>query len=120
MRMRSGESFIMRNFIVGTVHTHIVRGIKSKRLRCAHHVARVKGRSAFKILTGLTGKRPLRKLRHRWENNIRMDIKERGVNMRNWIDSAQDRDYWSILVNVALNLGFHKPWSNFQRTFLSV
>ena len=51
------------------------------------------GRSAFNILTGKpTGKRPLRRARLRWEDNIRMDLKEI-VNMRNWLGSAQDRDY---------------------------
>ena len=40
----------------------------------------------------------------RWEDNIKMDLKEIGVNMRSWIDSAQDRDYWRALVNAALNL----------------
>ena len=33
-----------------------------------------------------------------------MDPEEIGVNMRNWVDSIQDRDYWRNLVNVALNL----------------
>jgi hypothetical protein len=47
--------------------------IKSRRLRWAGHVARMEeGRSAFKILTE---KRPLGRLRHRWEDNIRMDLK---------------------------------------------
>ena len=45
------------------------------------------GRSAFKMLTGKpTIKRLLGRPRRRWENNIRMDFKEMGVNMRNWID----------------------------------
>ena len=39
------------------------------------------------------GKRPLGKPRRRWEENIRMDLKEIGINMRNWLDSARDRDY---------------------------
>ena len=34
-----------------------------------------------------------------------MDLKEMGINMRNWIDSGQDRDYWRVLMNAALNLG---------------
>jgi hypothetical protein len=38
------------------------------------------------------------------EDNIRMDLKEIGINARNWVDSAQDKDYWKALVNVALNL----------------
>ena len=58
------------------------------------------GRSAFKMLTG---KRPLGR-RRRWEDNIRMDLKETGINTRNWVDSAQDRDYWRSLAIVALNL----------------
>ena len=41
-----------------------------------------------------TGKRPLGRPRHRWEDNIRTDLKGIGINTRNWIDSAQDRDYW--------------------------
>ena len=58
-----------------------------------------KGRSVFKFLTGKpTGKRPLGRPRHRWEENIRMDLKEIGVNTRNWIDLTQDRDYWRALV----------------------
>ena len=62
------------------------------------------GRSAFKILIGKsTGKGPLGRHRGRWEDNIRMDLKETGINGRNWIDSAQDRDYWRALVNSALN-----------------
>ena len=40
----------------------------------------------------------------RWEDNIRMDLKEIGIDTRNWVDSAQDRDYWRALVNAALNL----------------
>jgi hypothetical protein len=38
------------------------------------------------------------------EENIRIDLKEVGVNMRDWIDSAQGRDYWRAVVNVALNV----------------
>ena len=60
-------------------------------------------RSAFKILTGKpTGKRPLGMLRRRWEGNIRKDLKEIGTYTRKWVDSAQDRDYWRALVNMAL------------------
>ena len=57
------------------------------------------GRSAFEILTGKpTGKRPLGRLRRRWEDNIRMDLEEIGINV------AQDRNYWRGLLNVVLNL----------------
>ena len=61
------------------------------------------GRNAFKILTA-TGKRSLGRPRRRWEDNIRMDVKEIGINTRNWIDSALYRDYWRALVNAELNL----------------
>ena len=68
------------------------------------------GRSAFKMLTStLTGKRSLGRPRRRWKDNIRMDIKEIGINTRNWVDSVQDRDYWRTLVNATVNLGFRKP-----------
>ena len=64
----------------------------------------------LKILTGKpTGKRPLGRPRHRWEDNITMDLEEIGINAGNWVDSAQDRNYWGALVNAAS--GFHKPWS---------
>ena len=60
-------------------------------------------RSSFKILTGKpTGKRPLGNPRRRWEDNIRMGLEEIGINAGNWVDSAQDRDYWKTLVNAAL------------------
>ena len=63
------------------------------------------GRSAFKILTGKpTGKRPLGRPSRRWEDNIRMDFEGIDINAVNWVDSAQDRDYWRALVNAALNL----------------
>ena len=42
--------------------------------------------------------------RRRWEDNIRMDLIEIGINTRNWVDSAQVRDYWRALVNAALDL----------------
>ena len=86
--------------------SNIVRVIKSRRLRWAGYVARMEeSRSAFKMLTGKpTGKTRLGRPRRRWENNIRMDLEEIGVNAGNWVDSAQDRDYWRALVNAALNL----------------
>ena len=46
------------------------------------------GRSAFKVVTGKpTGKRPFGRPRRRWENNIRMGLKEIGINTRNLVDS---------------------------------
>jgi hypothetical protein len=52
------------------------------------------GGSEIKILTGKPiGKKPLERLRHRWEDNIRMDLKEISINTRNGIYWTQDRDY---------------------------
>ena len=75
-------------------------------MKWAGHVARMEeSRSAFKILTGKPiGRRPLGRPRRRWEDNIRMDLEEIGINVGNWVDSAQDRNYWRDLVNAALNL----------------
>ena len=62
------------------------------------------GRRAFEILTCKpTGKRPFGRPRRKWEN-IRMGLEEIGINAGNWVDSAQDRNYWRSLVNEALNL----------------
>ena len=107
MRNRNGEWRRLHNEELHILYRspNIVRVIKSRRLRWAGHVARMEeGRSAFKILTGQpTGKRPLRP-RRRWEDNIKMDLEEIGINMGNWVDSVQDRDYWRALVSAALNL----------------
>ena len=46
--------------------------------------------SAFKIVTG---NRALGRSKRRWEDNIRMDLKEIGINTRNWIDSTQYNDH---------------------------
>ena len=81
---------------------NIARMIKARRLRRAGYVARMEeGRSIFKILTV---KRPLRMHRCSWEGKFRMDLKEIVINTRNWFDSVQDRHYWKVLVNAALNL----------------
>ena len=50
------------------------------------------------------GKRPLERPRRRWEDNVRKDLEEIGINAGNWVDSAQDRNYRRALVNAALNL----------------
>ena len=84
---------------------NIVRVIRLRRLRWADHMARIEVRSAFKSLTRKhTGKRPLGRRRNRWEDNIRIGLTEMGINMRNRVDLALDRDYWMAIVNAALNL----------------
>ena len=49
------------------------------------------------------GKSPLGRLRRRWEDNIKMDLKEVEWNV-NWIDLTQDRDRWRTLVKAIMNL----------------
>ena len=57
------------------------------------------------MLTGKpTGNIPLGRPRRRWEDNIIMDVEEISINAGNWVDSAQDRNYWRALVNAALDL----------------
>jgi hypothetical protein len=50
------------------------------------------------------GKRPLGRTRHRWEDNIKMDLQEVGCGGMNWIELAQDRDRWRAPVIAAMNL----------------
>ena len=77
-----------------------------RKLRWAGHISTIEERkSGFKILTGKpTEKTPLGRPRRRWNDNIRMNLKEIGDNTRIWVDSAQDRGYWRAFVNAALNL----------------
>jgi hypothetical protein len=72
---------------------NIVRVIKSRRLRWAEHVARMgEGRGVYRVLVGRPeGKRPLGRPRHRWEDNIKMDLRGIGIDGTNWIQLAQDR-----------------------------
>jgi hypothetical protein len=51
------------------------------------------------------GKKPLRRHRRRWEDNIKMDFKKVGCGCVDWIELAQDRDRWRALVNALMNLG---------------
>ena len=52
------------------------------------------------MFSAFIAKRP----RRRWEENIRMDLEEIGIDVGNWVVTAQDRDYWRSLVNATLNL----------------
>jgi hypothetical protein len=62
-------------------------------------------RNAYRILVGKPeGKRPLGRPRRRWEDNIRMDLGEIGWGGMDWIDLAQDRDQWRVLMNTVMNL----------------
>jgi hypothetical protein len=50
------------------------------------------------------GKRPLGRLRRRWVNNIKMDLRGLGLSVMNWVYLAQDRDQWKVSVNTAMKL----------------
>jgi hypothetical protein len=84
---------------------NIVRAIKSRRTRWAGHVARMgERRGAYKVLGGRPeGKRPLGRPRRRWEGNIKMDLREIGINGANWIQLAQDMVQWRAFVNTVMN-----------------
>jgi hypothetical protein len=85
---------------------NIVRAIKSRRMRWAGHVARMgEGRSVYRVLVGRPeGKRQLGRPRRRWEYNIKMDLREIGIDGANWIRLAQDRVQWRAFVNTVMNL----------------
>jgi hypothetical protein len=62
-------------------------------------------RRAYRILVGRpNGRLPLGRPRHRWEDNIKIDIQEVGCVGMDWIELAQDRDRWRALVNAVMNL----------------
>ncbi|KAJ4434049.1 hypothetical protein ANN_16368 [Periplaneta americana] len=84
----------------------IIRNMKSRRLRWAGHVARIgESRNAYRVLVGRSeGKRPLGRPRRRWEENIKMDLREVGYDDREWINFAQDRGQWRAYVRAAMNL----------------
>jgi hypothetical protein len=75
-------------------------------MRWAGHVERIgEKRHARKILVGKPeGKRPLEIPRRRWEDNIKMDLREIRWGGWDWIDLVQDRDQWRALVNMVMNL----------------
>jgi hypothetical protein len=83
----------------------IIRIIKSRRMRWAGHVARMgEKKNVYMLLVGKTErKRPLGRPRHRWIDNIKMDLLGIGRRGMNWIGLAQDREMWRAVVNVVMN-----------------
>jgi hypothetical protein len=75
-------------------------------MRWAGHVARVgEKRGAYRTLVGRPeGRRLLGRPRRRWEDNIKMDLRDAGWVGMNWIELAEDRDRWRALVNAVMNL----------------
>jgi hypothetical protein len=85
--------------------TNIIRVIKSRRMRLAGHVARMgEERGAYRIFVGRPeGRRPLGRPRRTWEDNIKIDLQEVGLEGMDWIDMTQDRDRWWAVVNAVMN-----------------
>ena len=62
------------------------------------------GRDLHRVLVGKPeGKRPLGRPRHRWEDNIKMDVQEVGGGFGDWMELAQDRERWRALVSTVMN-----------------
>jgi hypothetical protein len=91
----------------------IIRQVKSRRMRWAGQVARMgEQRKVYKVLVGRPeGKRRLGRRRRRWEEGIRMDLKEIGLGSVDWIRLAQDRDRWRAVVSAVMNLRVLAPRS---------
>jgi len=73
---------------------NIIRVIKSRRMRLTEHVALMgERRGMYRVSVGKSErKRPLRKPRHRWEDNIKLELQEVGWRCMGWFDLAQDMD----------------------------
>jgi hypothetical protein len=75
-------------------------------MRWAGHVVCMgEGRGIYRVLVKRPkGKRPLGRPRHRWEDNIKMDLRELGIDGVNWVWIVEDRVQWRAFVNTAVNL----------------
>jgi hypothetical protein len=81
--------------------------IKSRRMRWEGHVACMGYRGIYRVVLGKReGERPNGRPRHRWEDTIKMDLREVGCWVMDCIELAQIRDRWRALVNAVMN-----PWN---------
>ena len=80
--------------------------LKSRRLRLAGHVAHMaQSRNAYRVLVGKPeGKRSLGRSSRRWEDNIKMDLREVGCDPGDWIHLSEVRDQWRAYVRAVMNL----------------
>jgi hypothetical protein len=91
----------------------IIRQVKPRRMRWVGHVERMgEERKVYKVLVGKTeGKRPFGRPRRRWEDGVRMDLREIGLGGVDWIRLAQDRVRWRAVVSLMVNLRVLAPRS---------
>jgi len=101
---------------------NIVRVIKSRRMRWVGRVSRMgERRDVYRVLVRKPeGKRPLGRPRHRWEDNIEMDLHEVGCGGTEWVELAHDRDRWRALVNAVMNLRVLLSAGNFLTSWKRV
>ena len=104
----TGEWRRLHNAELHALYTspNIIRNLKSRRLRWARHVERMEqSRNQYRVLVGKPeGKRPLGRPRRRWEDNIKMDLREVDRVPGNWIALAEVRDQWRAYVRAVMNL----------------
>jgi hypothetical protein len=83
---------------------NIVRVIKSRRMWAGHVACMGEGRGGYRVFVGRPeSKRPLRRPRRRWGDNIKIDLREIGIDGANWIQLAQDMVQWRAFVNTVMN-----------------
>jgi hypothetical protein len=69
-------------------------------------------KKVYKVLVGKPeGKRPFGRPRRRWEDGVRMYLREIGLGGMDWIRLSQDRDRWRAVVSAVMNLRVLAPWS---------
>jgi hypothetical protein len=102
----TGEWRKLHNEEISDVYSlpNIVRVVKSRRMRWAGHVARMGEGRIVNRVGKPEGKRPLGRPRRKWEDNIKMDLQEVDGSCVDWMELAQDRDRWRVLVGTVRNL----------------
>ena len=104
----TGEWRKLHNYELDAMYSslNIIKNLASRGLRWAGHVARMEqSRNAYRVLMGThEGKRPLGRPRRRWEDNIKMYLREVGYGPGDWIALAEDRDQWRAYVRAVMNL----------------
>jgi hypothetical protein len=107
-REEDGSWRKLYNYELHSLHSspNIVRVIKSRRMKCAEYVALMgEGRGVYRVSVWRPeAKRPLGRPRRRWEDNIKMDLRDIGIDRAKWIQLAQDTVQWRDFVNMVMNL----------------